>query len=881
MANKWTPVPLPSGAYSDDARSWTAQDLLGWLSVTAEQGGGRSGLIARQAPGLQDFAFVPGATRQRGARNVEGRLYFVAETSLCQLLPSGSVTILGTIPGHGRVSMSHNQITNGNQLVIMTGTAGYILDTTTSVLTQITDEGFLGGLLARFLGARFLTLDPARRLFQWSDLAAGAEWSSLNDATGESSPDRIRGMEVVNNELVLLNERTFEHFAYTGATNNTFANKGISRDYGCASSHATSVLESAIFCISDRGVGLEIRDYEARRITTHAIEQAWAQCDLSKAFSFIWADRGHAVWYVTFPDGYTWGYDVATRAWHRRSSYNMSRWRLAWCEQWNGAWYGGEYNSGRVFRLDWAYPREGSDPLPRACSPGVLHRNGNRGTLHALRVQCEAGPTVAASPVFPLAFDMDQYTVDGVTYGGDLPDMAVGDVVDFWYRTRGGMGAVTLTLDGDLPLGLIFDNGHITGTATTAEHDNAWAVQAEDSVGTTATLDDTCYVLDLVGTPPDAIASAAYSFQLEGVEGEAPYAFALTTGTPPPGITLSSAGLLSGTAGASLASYPITVTMTDSLGADTVKAYSIAVVAAPPLGVFVTNNFASGNSYYVIDPTLDTVSGYGPALGILNYPTVNAGQTRLYVGHLGATYCGYVTIATGAATYFASNKGQMVVDSSETYAYVGTLNSKALRRVTVATGVEDVSTTTKDIADLCISDDDAKVYLASLESGFVFASYDTATQVITNATTTGYTGARGIALNVAQTHCYVTATNTSSRPYLIKTPVGSWSDAIKYDLNALGVGGQVAVSPDGSQVAVASFDHAKVWIFDSGLTTLLYTLTTAGVAALKDVIYSMDGTKLYTTTTSGGFGCYVFETTGYTLLEANALAGSPYGIAVT
>lgn len=592
MGNEWKGVPLPDGSYSDDARSWTHQDLFNLIAVNAEGAGTRSPVILRSLPGLQEFAAVPSVTRQRGARNVEGRLYFVAGTSLCQLLPSGAVAILGTIPGTGRVSLSHNQILNGNQLFIATGNAAYVWNTVTSTLTQVTDTGFLGGLLAEFIGSRFLSVDPARRLWQNSELADGLAWNSSEFYTGESSPDRIRAIKEINNEIVLLSEGTIEHFAYTGTTNALFENKGIKLDRGCAATHAVSVMDNALYFLGNDGSVYEKRGYELRRISTHAIEQAMGRHDLSKAYSFVWEDQGHKVVYFTFPnadEAGTWGFDAATRKWHRRGSYGMDRWRLAWLEKWdNGdgpAWYGGEYNTGRVFRLDWDYPLEGADCLPREFSSGVLHKDGNRATMHASRVEYERGPDVAATSVeTTLIFDETQVTVGGLTIGGSLPDCAVGDAINYRYATIGGLSPITFAItSGALPAGLTFDTstGAITGTTTTAEHDNAWTVVATDANGATATLNDTCYVLDMLGDPPDSAGLAAYSYSLTGTEGTAPYTFALTSGALPPGLSLASSGLISGTTGATSAEYAITVTMTDALGVDTVKAYTILVALVP------------------------------------------------------------------------------------------------------------------------------------------------------------------------------------------------------------------------------------------------------------------------------------------------------------
>ena len=62
---------------------------------------------------------------------------------------------------------------------------------------------------------------------------------------------------------------------------------------------------------------------------------------------------------------------------------------------------------------------------------------------------------------------------------------------------------------------------------------------------------------------PSAVLGVAYSVQLAATGGVAPYTWAISAGSLPTGLTLSSAGLLSGTPTAS-GSFTFTVQVTDS-----------------------------------------------------------------------------------------------------------------------------------------------------------------------------------------------------------------------------------------------------------------------------------------------------------------------------
>jgi hypothetical protein len=573
---KWRPAPIADGAFSDDSAPWSSQDLCGWIPRPAEQQGTRSAMQLAPLPGLQEFAYVPDTRKQRGGYVAEGRLVFVADTTLYQCMPNGSLRTIGTIPGTSRCSFAHNGV---SEVLIVNGSSGYIWNWDDDTLTQITDEGFPGGLLAAYIASLFVVIDPTRRYFQNSALNDGANWNALETYQGESKPDRIKAHAVLNGEYVLLNERSLDHFAYTGVTNALFENKQIPIDRGCAATHAVSVVDNALCFIGDDGSAYAKRGYQLQRISTGPIEQAWSRCDLSKAFSFCWEDRGHKVWYITFSDGMTWGYDFWTQKWHRRQSEGMTRWRLAWLVKWRDHWYGGEYNSGRVMRLDWAYQLEGADRILRRRVSGVAHDNQNRLTFNALEVVVDAsGEATTATSALSLIFDPDQQEVGALTIGGGLPDGAVGDTVNFQYRTIGGTGPVTFAVtSGTLPAGTsMTPGGLITGTYTTANNDNTWTVTATDASGDTATKAETHYVLDMLGDPPDGGAASPYSFTFTGSEGTAPYTFAKTAGTLPNGLTLASDGELSGTPTVE-DDFTFSVTITDAAGVTQTKQYTVTI----------------------------------------------------------------------------------------------------------------------------------------------------------------------------------------------------------------------------------------------------------------------------------------------------------------
>lgn len=111
---------------------------------------------------------------------------------------------------------------------------------------------------------------------------------------------------------------------------------------------------------------------------------------------------------------------------------------------------------------------------------------------------------------------------------------------------------------GDLPAGLSMSSaGVISGAPTTAGVYN-FTVQLDDSLEDSTTKAFTIIILEPAGTLsistaaiPDGTAGTPFNFQLSGNGGSTPYTWSIQSGSLPTGLTLSSSGLISGTASVS------------------------------------------------------------------------------------------------------------------------------------------------------------------------------------------------------------------------------------------------------------------------------------------------------------------------------------------
>ena len=144
-------------------------------------------------------------------------------------------------------------------------------------------------------------------------------------------------------------------------------------------------------------------------------------------------------------------------------------------------------------------------------------------------------------------------------------------------------------LTGNLPAGItISSTGVISGTTTAAPGNYSFTVQALDAKGAPGTQPYTITVRcsDFVITP-SALASgtvgSVYSAPLNAVGGSAPYLWSVASGSLPPGLSLSSSGLISGTpTQAMTASF--TVEARDAFDCAATRLYTL-VVNCPSLSI--------------------------------------------------------------------------------------------------------------------------------------------------------------------------------------------------------------------------------------------------------------------------------------------------------
>jgi large repetitive protein len=199
------------------------------------------------------------------------------------------------------------------------------------------------------------------------------------------------------------------------------------------------------------------------------------------------------------------------------------------------------------------------------------------------------------------------------------------------FTASGGVGPYTYARTGTLPAGVSFSGNTVSGTPT-APGSFSFTITATDTGSTGTGSPFTVaqnYTINVAAptivvnpaTLPNPVAGVVYSQTLTATGGVAPYGFAVSAGSLPSGITLTTGGALSGTSN-QVGTFNFTVTGSDANGQTGTRAYTLTIAAptltmtpaagtlTAPYGAAYTQTFTSGGSAgpfnYVLTGALPT-----------------------------------------------------------------------------------------------------------------------------------------------------------------------------------------------------------------------------------------------------------------------------------
>lgn len=415
-----TKLPFVGPSYQARSLNADAQRTLNCY-VELDSASPRAPIALYGTPGTVRRLTFPTAPVRFGLR--EGAYtWWVAGNTVYRVDSAYQHLALGTITTYsGEVGM----VSNGEQILLVDGKRGWLIDVAASTLTLITDDAFPNGVTrAAYQDGWFLvTGDGTGKFYMNQTPYDGSQWNGLDFASAEGSPDHTIGIISDHRELWLFGEATAEVWSNTGNADFPFARSGnVFIEHGCAAAGTVAKADNTVFWVGadDKGAGIVWRadGYTPLRISTHAIERAIdGYSTIADAFSFTYQQEGHIFYVLTFPAaGATWCYDAATQLWHERAwrdpdTGQLTRWRPSCHVYANGEHLLGDFETGAVYALDLDTYTDDGAPTLRQRRTTASESLQQRMFYSSLQVDMETGVGIddgqGSAPLLMLRYSSD------------------------------------------------------------------------------------------------------------------------------------------------------------------------------------------------------------------------------------------------------------------------------------------------------------------------------------------------------------------------------------------------------------------------------------------------------------------------------------------
>jgi hypothetical protein len=381
----------PSNYLSD--RKSAVQRSVNWYPMLTEGPGEDAQLVLESAPGLELVHTFSGAVR--GMRNADGRLFVVAGEHLHEVLGT-SVAQLGYVGGGGHVSM-----TNGtDQLCVVNGQNGYVMNMTTDVVTRITSEGWRGSNTVDFLDGYFVFAAPNTEQFYISAIDDATSLDALEFTSADTLPDKIVSLIVIRRELYLLGARSIEVWINSGHPDFPFARyQGTPIDVGVVGQRAFCNANDSLVWVGQTLRGgpyvYTLNGYQPIRISTQAVEQQLAKStDITQASLWTYQEAGGEFVALNAPGmASTWVWDAASKLWHERAELSEGefvRSRVEYVASIGGVQYAAD--DTKLYTMSRDYHTLAGDDLVRERTwPHLVGAEFESVAYHSLELRCTTG----------------------------------------------------------------------------------------------------------------------------------------------------------------------------------------------------------------------------------------------------------------------------------------------------------------------------------------------------------------------------------------------------------------------------------------------------------------------------------------------------------
>jgi hypothetical protein len=445
-------LALGTNYYKHDSRPLSSQRLInGFVEIGDKEA--KSQVSVHGCVGISNFATV-GSGPIRGGLEMNGVAYFVSGAELYSVDEDGAGLLLGTgITGVNNVAMAGN----GFEIIITNGVNGFSYLLSSGTFEQIADGDFQVCNTVTVINSIFAFDRADTNKFFISGVLDGRTYDALDEASAESSPDNVVAVRERGGILMVFGEKTTEPWANTGASDFPFSRvQGSTIKRGLAAPLALEDEDNAVFFLGEDRIFYRMDGLRPQRVSNFALEREWTTYETVRdAFCFKVATQGHKFIHLTFPtEGATFCFDVASRRWHERMSWDSGgqevRWRASCAVNCYSKTLIGDANSGKIGMLDPTIYTEFGEPIILKMTLPPIYGKGRRIFVPKLEVDIEPGVGIADGQGEDPQLMLDMSTDGGFNYSLPQQWSSMGPIGDYgakvWFDRLGSADQFTFRL---------------------------------------------------------------------------------------------------------------------------------------------------------------------------------------------------------------------------------------------------------------------------------------------------------------------------------------------------------------------------------------------------------------------------------------------------
>lgn len=328
-------------------------------------------------PGLVTLNDTLGGGCWRGTFTASnGQAFGVVNSKVYAIGSNWGLTEIGEVGiGSTPVSMSDNGI---DLLIVDGSTRGWSYGLQAMAYSEVVQAGFYGADKVEVSDTYFILNRPGTTQFYIS-LSNQVSFNALDVGIKSAYPDNISTLSVTRREVWLLGEQKSEIWYDSGNIDFAFERmQGPYIEHGCVARYSAAKQDVFTYWLSrdlqGRVLVLKGGEYEAKRISTHAIENAFGNYErVDDAIGFTYQQEGHTFYVLTFPTAdKTWVWDEATNLWHERAwrdaQGDFHRIRANCCCAAYGKILVGDFENGKLYAYDLSVATDDGEPITRVRS---------------------------------------------------------------------------------------------------------------------------------------------------------------------------------------------------------------------------------------------------------------------------------------------------------------------------------------------------------------------------------------------------------------------------------------------------------------------------------------------------------------------------------